>query len=146
MDLTHRTPEDYFNELINCIEKANRQFKDFDKHATENATADRPDKAADFVDTYCTDFNDSLEEILTTLGAANENFYYTYEYDAVAYEILNLEKVLADLQAHKSMYIARIKEATVFVPQGSLAVWIDDFEDLQDISDELEERFSGIGI
>ena len=144
MDVHHRSPEDYFNELIRCIEKAQNQFHQFTKYA--GGKNDKPEAAADFVDFYCDDFNDTLSDILASIGGLNDQHTYEYSYDSVTYRIVDTGLVLKELTSNKEMYIARIKEATVFVPQGSLAVWISTFAELEDMADELDDKFGAVGI
>lgn len=143
MDVQHRTPEDYYNELLRCVEKARNQFIEFTKSAQKG---EKPAESAEFVDYYCEDFNDTLSDILSTIGALNDRHTYEYTYDSVTYRILDSDLVLKELRENKAMYVARIKEATVFVPQGSLAVWVDHFEDLEDVADELDDRYGNLEI
>lgn len=146
MDIHHRSPEDYFDELLYAIAKANRYFRDFDRNALENARANNADQADKFIDLYALHFHDALKQLLIKLGALEDSLYFIYNYNETEYNLLELEQVLNHLRANRDLFIARIKEETTFVPQPSSKNWVDSFKNIKSLSDNLQEEFESIGI
>ena len=143
MNVANRSPEAYLQELCASILKADTCFENFKAHVS-NREIGNDANAEYFIDSFCDDFNHSLEYILNTLGVISDNCYVQYEYDAVERKVLNLQLVKQELDIRKELYISRIKNATTFVPREALRSWITAFDEVLADAEEVRESYDRI--